>query len=323
MKLTRRSFGLAALSSVSMPYIARAANDRLILGAALGNSIYWDLDVAMDKGFFKDEGFAPETVVPQSSPQVIQLLVTASVHLGTTQPEPFIAAIEKGASSIGAIAAPMNFADWSLSVRPDIQTLADLKGKTIGVSALKNSECWQTAQLLAKAGLKSGDYTFVVAGTSPTKIIALEKGAISAAILFQPAGLLAETQGLKTLAYYADLRSYPSVLYGVNRDWVSKNDAGKRLSRALTRAHEWLQNPENRTEAVAILTKVTKRDAQLLNRVYDIYFTGRKIYSPTGAIEMSGLDRAIADMVADGEILKAPTPGSKYIIAREQGGLWQ
>jgi ABC-type nitrate/sulfonate/bicarbonate transport system substrate-binding protein len=326
MGLTRRSFalaGLTALSGVSLPDVARAADERLILGSSPGNSMYWDLDVGIDKGFFKNEGFAAEIVVPQSSPQVIQLLVTGSVQLAASQPEPLIAAIEKGATSIGAIASPMNFADWSLSVRPDIQTLADLKGKVIGVSALKNSECWQTAQLLAKAGLKPGDYTFVVAGTSPSKIVALEKGSISAAILFQPSGQLAETQGLKTLAYYADLRSYPSILYAVNREWAAKNEAGKRLSRALTRAHEWLHEPQNRAEAIAILQKATKRDEQVLGKVYDIYFTGKKLYSPTGAIEIAGLDRAIADMASDGDILKAPTPASKYLIAREHGGLWQ
>jgi ABC-type nitrate/sulfonate/bicarbonate transport system substrate-binding protein len=326
MKLTRRSFGLAglgAVSSLSFPSIVRAAEDRLVVGAATGNSIYWDLNVAIDKGFFKDEGFAPERLVPQSSPQVVQLLVTGSVDLAATQPEPLVAAIEKGASTIGAIAAPMNYADWTLSTRPDIKTLADLKGKVIGVSALKNSECWQTTQLLSKAGLQPGDYTYVVAGTSPTKITALEKGAISAAILFQPSGLLAETQGLNTLAYYADLREYPSILYAVNRAWCAKNEAGKRVSRSLTRSHQWLQDPKNRDEAIDIVGKATKREPAILNKVYDIYFSGKKIYSPTGAIEISGLDRAIADMAADGEILKAVTPSSKYIIPKEDGGLWQ
>lgn len=326
MKITRRTFGLtglAALSGAALPDVARASDERLILGVTLGNSIYWDIDVAIDKGFFRAEGFAPEILVPQSSPQAMQLLVTGSIHLAATQPEPLIAAIEKGATAVAAIAAPMNYADWSLSVRPDIEKLADLKGKVIGVSALKNSECSQTTQLLSKAGLKTGDYTFIVAGTSPSKITALEKGSISAAILFQPSGQLAETLGMKTLAYFSDLRPYPSILYGVGREWAAKNDAGQRMTRALRAAHEWLQKPDNKAEAITILQKATKRDAATAGKVYDIYFVDKKIYSPTGAIELSGLNRVIADIAAEGEILKAATPASKYLIAQESGGLWQ
>jgi NitT/TauT family transport system substrate-binding protein len=326
MTITRRTFGkasLAAVSTLAVPRLARAAGEKLVLGASTGNAIYWDLDVGVEKGFFAAEGFAPEMVVPQSSPQVVQLLVTGNVHLGASQPEPLIAAIEKGASTIGAIAAPMNYADWTLSVRADIKTLADLKGKVIGVSALKNSECWQTTQLLSKAGLKPDEYTFIVAGTSPSKITALERGSISAAILFQPSGQLAETEGFKTLAYYADLRAYPTILYGVNREWAGRNDAGKRLSRAIVQAHAWLQKPENRAEAIAILGKVTKRDEAILGKVYDLYFTTKKIYSPTGAIELSGLDRAIADMATDGAVMTTAQPSSKYIIPHELGGLWR
>lgn len=325
MNITRRMLclaGLAALSSLWFPQFACAAGEKLVLGYPSGNSIYWDLDVAIDKGFLAEEGFAPEVIVPASSPQTVQLLVTGNLHVGATQPEPFVAAVEKGASSIGAIAAPMNYADWTLNVRPDVKTLADLKGKVIGVSALKNSEVWQTTQLLTKAGLKPDDFTFIVAGTSPTKITALEKGSIAAAVLFQPSGQLAASEGLQPLAYYSDLRAYPPILYGVNREWAAKNDAGKRFTRALTKAHEWLQKPENKAEAIAILKKATKRDDAILANVYDIYFSTKKIYSATGAIELSGLDRAIADMAADGEILKTPTPGAKYLIPREQGGLY-
>jgi hypothetical protein len=30
-------------------------------GEVPGEAIYWDIDVAIEKGFFKDEGFAPES----------------------------------------------------------------------------------------------------------------------------------------------------------------------------------------------------------------------------------------------------------------------
>src|SRR5216684_2160235 len=50
-----------------------------------GNAIAWDLDVAMDKGFFKAEGFEGKPVVFQNAPQSAQMLITGEVQLGTGQ----------------------------------------------------------------------------------------------------------------------------------------------------------------------------------------------------------------------------------------------
>ncbi len=56
-----------------------AAEDPLKISYVPGNAIYWDIDTAIDKGFFRDEGFAPEIVVFQSSAQSIQLLISNQV----------------------------------------------------------------------------------------------------------------------------------------------------------------------------------------------------------------------------------------------------
>jgi hypothetical protein len=35
--------------------------EKLVISYVPGEAIYWDIDVAIEKGFFKDEGFAPES----------------------------------------------------------------------------------------------------------------------------------------------------------------------------------------------------------------------------------------------------------------------
>src|SRR3984893_7885342 len=67
--------------------------EKLVNSYVPGNAIYWDIDVAIEKSFFKDEGFAPEVVIFQSSPQSIQLLVAGEVQLAGAQPEALLAAV--------------------------------------------------------------------------------------------------------------------------------------------------------------------------------------------------------------------------------------
>jgi ABC-type nitrate/sulfonate/bicarbonate transport system substrate-binding protein len=324
MNITRRGFTRGALGTAAMlanPAILRAA-EPLVMGYVPANAIHWIGSVLIEKGFLKDEGFDPSPSVFQSAPQAIQQLIGGGYQVASAQPEPVVAAIERGAA-IGAFTAPANTPDWTLNAQPDIKRLADLRGKTIGISALNSSEVWLTNLLMEKAGLHKGDFNYITSGTSPLKITALERGAIAAAILFQPSAELAKRQGFPPIASYAGLRRYPSILYSMSKDWAAKGGAGPRVARAFERGHAWLWDPNNKAEAIAILAKYTKREADICAAVYDQYFVTDKLYSKRGEIDMAGFNEALGDMTTATDILKAPAPpATKYVLPKEQGGIF-
>jgi ABC-type nitrate/sulfonate/bicarbonate transport system substrate-binding protein len=255
-------------------------------------------------------------------PQSMQMLITGAYQISSTQPESAIAAIERGASKLAAIAAPTNRADWVLAATKGINSLADLKGKTIGVSSLRISEVWLTTQLLERAGLRKDDVSFIGVGTSPLKVTALEKGSIAAAVLFRPSADLALKEGFADLARYSDMRDYPTVLYMVSKDWAAKGEAGQRAAQAIQDGHRWLWDPQNRDAAIAILAKYTKRQRPICEAVYEDYFVKEKTYSRTGAISVAGLKNLLEDVAEDGEIFKPPAPPvGKYVLNKALGGL--
>jgi len=51
---------LAVVLGAGAPRAQGASPDKLVISYVPGNAIYWDIDVAIEKGFFKDEGAAPE-----------------------------------------------------------------------------------------------------------------------------------------------------------------------------------------------------------------------------------------------------------------------
>lgn len=319
--INRRHFtATLAAAAVARPAILRAA-EPLTMGFVPGNSIHWIGSLLLEKGFLKEEGFEPQMSIFQSAPQAIQQLIAGAYQVASAQPEPLVSAVERGAA-IGAFTAPANTPDWILCAQKDIKSLADLKGKSIGVSALNSSEVWLTTALMEKAGLKKGDWNFITSGISPLKIAALDKGAIGAAILFQPSAELALSQGFRAVAHYAGQRLYPSILYSMSRDWAAKGEAGMRVSRAFQKGHQWLWNPDNKAEAIAVLAKSTKQPAEICAAIYDQYFVTDKLYSKRGEIDMAGFTQAIADMVTDTDIVKAPAPpASKFVLPKELGGI--
>lgn len=327
MVLTRRRFMATAAAAatatvvVTKPAVAQGAQ-KTVISFVPGNSIYWNIDVAVEKGLFKEAGFDPELTAIQSSPHSIQQAIIGASHIAVGQPETFVAAVERGGTVLGAMAAPMNRADWALNVQPDIKSLKDLKGKVIGVSALRNAEVWMTTQMLDKAGLKKGEYDYKVVGVSPQKVAALKSGSIAATILFQPSAELAVKEGYPALATYGGIRAYPSILYVINKEWAAKDNSGTRLAGVIRKSHDWLWNPANKEEAISILMKYTKRDKDILEKVYAMYFTGQKIYSRTGEIELAGLNTALADMATDGLITSPAPPAAKYVLDKNLGGLW-
>lgn len=310
---------LAVLASTALPP-AVAAGDKLAISYAQANAVYWNLDVAIERGFLRDEGFEPERIAMQSSPGSIQEAVGQSVQLAAASPEPLINAVERGAADLGILMAPTRKVDWTLNVRPEIKQISDLKGKRVGVSVIKGGEAWLTRELLEKAGLHRGEYTFLQAGISPLKLAALERGSIAAAVLLQPSGMLAEAGGFPALLTFTGMESYPYPIYAVSRGWAHEREHGVRLSRAIVNANRWLADRANRGDAVAILQKYTKQDPKLLDQTYEMFFVKDDIYVLDGKVDLAGLARLLKGMAADGDVKGDPDP-RKYMIAAADGGL--
>lgn len=120
--------------------VGRCRSYPLVLAFATPNSVHWDIDVALAEGFFTAAGFTPSVVVPQSSPQAVQLLVGGGVDLAAVQPEAMLAAVSHGAAAIAAATQPESRPDWLLIGAKSIRSWSDLKGTTLGVSALRVAE---------------------------------------------------------------------------------------------------------------------------------------------------------------------------------------
>ncbi len=296
------------------------AGQPLAINYNFTNAIWLDIDVAIDKGFLKDEGFAPETIAFQNSPQAVQLLVTKSTQVAVMQPEAVLDADLKGAGLV-ALIQPETRPDWIL-VAPANADWKDIKGKTVGFSSLKVNEVWLTEKLLKAHGLGRDDWTGLQVGITPAKVAALTKGAIAASPLFQPGAQQALKSGLKAIARYDELGDCPPSLVVVSKAWATENQNGVRLIRALQKSHHWLYDAANRAETEEIMRKYTKVDADIAHDVYEMLFVTDKVYSRDGSIDLKGLKNAFQLITDAGEVAAGKIPAPETIIlAKELGGV--
>lgn len=316
MKLTAKTaFAGCIAAGLLAAFAGRAPAEELKVTFAAPNAIYWDTDVAIDKGFFKEQGFDVKRVALVTSVAAAQQLISGTTNLAGGSPEPIIEAYMRGEKDVGLLTAGCNKIDWTFNVTPGIKTIADLKGKKIGVSSIHGGESTLVRQMLDKAGLKYGkDYTFIQVGISPLKLAAMIRGSIAGAALFQPSGFLAETKGLKALVDMSKLPSYPFPVFSVSRAWAKQNRHGARVVAALQKAQAFIHDPAHRAEATAILAKFTKTTPALAKKVADFYLGPSDIYNTDAKIDRKGLERLIGIMMKQGLLKSRPKSVDELVL---------
>jgi ABC-type nitrate/sulfonate/bicarbonate transport system substrate-binding protein len=142
-------------------------------------------------------------------------------------------------------------------------------------------------------------------------------------VLFQPTATLAQQNGFPVLVRFAqEIKGFPAIVYLSNRKWASTNDHGKRFTRALKRIHEWLYDPKNKDEAIAIMQKYSKRSKEAIEKVYDLYFVSDKLYSKDGALNVADMKKTV-ELIAENTGLpkdRIPKP-EQYLIPAKDGAL--
>jgi ABC-type nitrate/sulfonate/bicarbonate transport system substrate-binding protein len=146
---------------------------------AATNAPLW---LAEDARLFEKYGLDVKVVHARGAVPV-QALVSGSVEFGAFSGSSSIAATLAG-SDIVFVAAKGNYAVMSFWVRRDspIKTLADLKGKTIGVTRA-GSATHMIARLAFKAaGITERDVKFLQHGGLPESFLSLDKGLVDASM---------------------------------------------------------------------------------------------------------------------------------------------
>lgn len=175
----------------------------------------------------------------------------------------------------------------------EITKIADLKGKTVAISARGGSLEYWLEKALEQGGLTFKDIKITVLAF-PDVPAALGNKGIDAAMLGEPFRTLAEDQGtIKVLTDdFVDGESPTGVYW--NRDWAKKNpEAAAGFLAAYTRAVTDLESG-GWNDAAPIIEKYTTVAADVVKRA------NRPHYDPSGKVDVAGLKKQEAFFRAQG-----------------------
>jgi ABC-type nitrate/sulfonate/bicarbonate transport system substrate-binding protein len=285
----RKLFAVLALCLTVSPALADEPVKDVKWGYIASTAFYWDVYAARELGFMKDQKLETEAIRIDSASQSIPQVLAGGVDILSSNPELAISAIKKGGDLV-IIGDETAVVPWALMSRPEVKTIADLKGKVVGVTQLKEASTSMARLLLGRAGLKPGDYQVIQLGGTPNRYAALARGAVAATLLAQPADFKAEDQGMHRLASTDEVFKGPAIVFVARRSWLAKNgDTARRFLKGAVAGMRWFNDRKNRQQAIDILVKTIKVSPDLAGRTYDL-FLDKGVISKDGRLPLAHVE---------------------------------
>jgi NitT/TauT family transport system substrate-binding protein len=204
-------------------------------------------------GYFDQEGLHVTISQIAGASKVLEAVVGSSADVGSGVYEQAIQMAAEGreVKTFLTFARSPNFAILA-APHSGVQSIGELKGKSVGVSSLGSPSQFYLTHLLRVAGVEPGQVSTAGVGMGATAAAALERGQVDAAVLFgsaitaeesRGARMLADArtpEGVKTLLGAAD---YPASSLIARSEWLTQHpEEARRISRAVLKALAWIRD---------------------------------------------------------------------------------
>jgi NitT/TauT family transport system substrate-binding protein len=256
--MQRRTLLAATSTLLGLPALVRAQSlekPKLTIAVGGKNLLYYlPLTIAESQGFFKAEGLDLTIADFAGGSQALRAVVGGSADVVSGAFEHTLNMQSKGQALRAFVLqgrAPQIVLGVNPKTMPDFKTVADLKGKKIGVTAPGSSTNVMANFVLAKAGLKPSDVSIVGVGAGSGAVAAMRAGQIDAMSNLDPVITLLQRSG--DLKVISDTRivaeaekvfggPMPAACLYAPQSFIDKNPAtAQALANAIVRADKWIQ----------------------------------------------------------------------------------
>lgn len=246
---------------------------------------YLPTTLAQQLGYYKDEGLNVELQDLQGGSKALTAMVGGSTNVTSgyyehtiqmqAKNQPIKAFVDMGQSSgLALLVAPKN--------EGKIKSIADLKGKNVGVTSPGSSTDMFVKFLLAKNGMQQTDAAVSAIGAGSSAVAAVEQNQVDAAVMLEPdvsvlakrighdPVLLEDVRTVEGLKEVFDTGSWPSSSLYAKTEWLDQNKetAGK-LAKAIKRTLEFIDGHSGEEIAAKMPEKFAGGDKELYAKVIE------------------------------------------------------
>jgi NitT/TauT family transport system substrate-binding protein len=311
-KFSVRSFPLSfclhpssfAAALIFLLGVAGSANavDRIRIAVSNPNMPNLTVAVAQQQGFFKAENIEAEII--RMNPNIaITALSTGDVDYCQ-----LFGGVVGGAIAglpVRVVAGYLDNWPMTLIAQPELKSLKDLKGKTLGISSFGSSPDVAARMMIKQGGIDPEKEIKVLAlGSDAARLTALKQRVVDVVVISPPADAQMERQGYRILARAYELFSFPYLGLGTHlRKIKERPDEIRRVIKATIRANRFVR--DNRDETVRVLMDWGKVDREFAYASYDAL---RNLFNADGSIPEDGLKLVIEQTRRTNKVAREVAP---------------
>lgn len=243
--------------------------------------------VAEKKGFYAKYGLAAEHVLVPCAIATNAILSEDLDYNVCTGPG--IAGAIKGLP-IKLVMTTQDKLGYLLLVKPSVQKLADLRGKTIGISTFGSQLYLTSTTLFRQAGLEPGkDINLLPGGDNNARLAAMETGKVDAVFVSSPSDIFGVKRGYKVLLWSRDhVPLTQNTIVVTDKKLKQSPEQVKRTIKGTIEALKFIR--QHQEETVAIASKWLRLDLATTRAAFENYLP---CYSADGSLS----DQALQDLV--------------------------
>lgn len=295
----------------SMPFIAAlaatttcfAADKVTIMVGGYEKQIYLPAKLTEALGYFKEEGLDVELLNEAAGVDAENEMLAGAVQavVGFYDHCVDLQAKGKFVMSVVQFSQAPGEVEMVSSKYPDVKSMADLKGKNLGVTGLGSSTNFLTQYLMLKSGLKGGEFVTIPVGAGTTFIAAMQQDKIQAGMTTEPTiSRLLKTGEARVLI---DMRSvektkaalggtYPAASLYMPTAWVEKNKPiVQKLANAFVKTLKFISTHSAQEIADKMPKDYYAGDKELYVKALA---DGKSMFTPDGVMPEGGPETVLA-----------------------------
>ena len=288
-------FAVAMLTS--MPALAADVVHVANVSRTLFSLPLW---IAQKQNFMKDEGLETTSHILDNAEKINAAMRSGEMQIALGTPEAVMIDAYKG-GTLRIIAGNTVKLPHFIITRPEIKTLAQLRGANFGVLSDKEGTTYVVQDIAKAIGLSPSDYKMTAVGGAPTRWRLLKEGKIDAGLQPFPLTYEAEAAGFNNLGSVIPfVPDWQFTTVNADRVWAENNrDVVVRFLRALQRGRDFMNT--NREESAKIAAEQLRTTVALAERALgDTERLG--ILDPQLGISPPGIERVFLTLQKSGDI---------------------
>jgi len=266
-----KRFQIAVLSFIlimALPGLTMA-RDRLAHGYSSASGVFAGLWVAQEAKIFEKYEIDSQLVLIASGSLMVQAMLGGELPIAGAAGSAAVDA-SLGGADIVMFGSMVKVPAFYIMALPEIKTVENLRGKTVGVTRFGSSTDFTMRYVLRKQGLEPGkDVTVIQTGDLFAAAAMLRSRTIVAAPFSSPTNLRAEEAGARVLMNMGKAGVYfPHDAFMARRSFINANtDLVRRFLKAYSEAvHRLFTDRELSRRAISKYARAT--DAKTLDTVY-------------------------------------------------------